>query len=195
MSKAELVEIECHDDTNPQFFGDVRFTGDSRPPSRKQQHWTSTSGGPLQVTLLSLTCNVQQHGKHKNCTGIDVWNVVVMDQTFGVFKVVLNSGLSRDTPHEELHVGSTVVIVDWTIVWNTDLEEGWKCSVLFIRDFDWSPAPHDAPKMNDGANGMVSLHFCKAWVNSKAIERVKKESVMLFLESFQHDDGALLPLG
>lgn len=143
----------------------------------------------LQVSLLSSSCDVRQCGKYKNSTGIDVSNMVVMDQRFGVFKVVLNSGLSADIPHEELHVGSTIIIVDWSIIWHTDAEEGWKRGVLFISNFDWGPAPHDTPKINDRANSTVSLDFCKAWVDSKAIEKVKKESVMLFLESFQHDDG------
>lgn len=192
MNKAELVEVEFYADTTPQFLSDVYYTGETHPLLRVEQHERGVRKAPLKVTLLELSCDVRQYGKHKNSTGIDVYSMIVSDYTFGVFKLVLNSGLSQDFPQEDIHPGCTIILHDWSVLWNKATDEGIKRGIVFINHFDFEPAPHSgSSKEKDDADSesVVTPDYSRAWIDMKAIEKVKKESVMIFLDSFQHEEG------
>lgn len=188
MDKAELIEVEFCADTNPQFLSDVHFTGESHPLLREEQHERGVRKGPLKVTLLDLSCSVGQCGSQKNSTGVSVWSMVVADGTFGLFKVVLNSGLSQDFPQDQLHPGSTIIVHEWSVIWNKDMENGIKRGVAFVSEFDFAPAPHSSEGETDG-DSAVTPDYSRSWIDSKAIARVKTESVMMFLDSHQHEEG------
>ena len=44
----------------------------------------------LQLVTLELICKVRQYGHNKNSTVVDSWQMVVIESTMGVFKVVIN---------------------------------------------------------------------------------------------------------
>ena len=46
----------------------------------------------VKVTLSRLSGLIQQYGKHKNSTAADLWQMVVMDGSVGLFKIAIQSG-------------------------------------------------------------------------------------------------------
>jgi hypothetical protein len=109
MEPAELMEVSFYTDTNPEFVHDIVFTGSDKPLLRKKQHEAATHSDDLQVTLVEAYTKVSQYGSHSNAAPLKVWEMIVMDGSFALFKIVLNSTI-QDVPHEDWHPGCTMII-------------------------------------------------------------------------------------
>lgn len=186
VGKTELEELEYYADTTPLFLSDI-YQGNKKPGIRVDLESEPRQGLPLKVTLLKLYCDVRQCGKHKNSSAIDVWNLVVMDATQAIFKVVLNSGM-QDIPHEELHPGSTIIIQeqDYKVILKQK-DETVRRGIVFVDNFDWGPAPKHTPTDDDSS--AVTPDFCTIYVDTKLIECVAKECRMIFTRALTHKEG------
>ena len=137
-------------------------------------------------------CKVCQYGNHKNSTAVDSWQMVVMDGTMGVFKVVLNTKMSQDIPHEDWHAGVTILIQpgDFKFIFIQDDEKsGCSRGVLFIDNCDWVPAPNDKSSEAEDHSSTVTPEHCMVWLDSDCVKRVMKDSVIIFNKSYQHEEG------
>jgi hypothetical protein len=189
MSKAKLEEFEFYDDASPSFFRDacaaksvcqqVRSSNDSAP-----------SSGPLLVTLLNMTCIHRRYGKNKNSSAVDVWKFVVMDGSKAIGMAVLNSSAGRDIPHEDMFPGCTLTIQegDHRFIWLQEKRDGHMRGVLFLSNFEHRPGPHREETDQDELS-TVTPDYSSNWIDRGALYRVEKDTVILFLESFNHQDG------
>jgi hypothetical protein len=115
--------------------------------------------------------------------------MIVMDHSFGVFKAVINSSM-QNLPHENMHPGSTIIIAenDWKMIYNKDSVEGYKRGILFVNNLTFEMAPSTVSEANKD-DGHVTPDHSVAWIDTGAIAKVKEESVMLSLDSYQHEEG------
>jgi hypothetical protein len=193
MERTELMEVSFYTDATPEFLHDVVFTGSDRIKLRLKQHEEPSVYSPLRLVLLEVYQVRRQYGSHKNASPLDVWEMVVMDGAFAMFKIVLNSRI-QDVPIEHLHVGTTIFMdeKEFSIIRHKVAKDGNQRGLLFVTNFDYDPAPEHAVKPENIQNGdersEVTPDFATAWISMDAIKRVKEESVFLFLDSFQHKE-------
>jgi hypothetical protein len=92
------------------------------------------------VTLLELYKKERNYGR--SGSSIAVWNMVVMDARFAIFKVVLNSHI-QDVPLEDLIPDCVVFFMDkeWQMIYNKDSRDGLKRGICFVNNFDYDHAP------------------------------------------------------
>ena len=189
LQKTELEQYEYYPDSSMHFVMDAVIDQEPRPKVRE----TNTSEpkvAPVKVILLRLTCNVRQYGNHKNSTGVDVWQMIVMDGAHNLFKIIINSRQSQDIPHEDLLPGSTIIIQpgDFRMIYMQDHDvSGYPRGLMAVDRFDWDPAPrYDC---GDEARSTVTPEFCMCWLDRNAIDRVERESILMFMTSWQHEEG------
>jgi hypothetical protein len=91
--KTDLEEFEYYPDASWYFAIDAAVDLEARPKVRKDAESEPDSSAPLKVTLLRLVCTVKQYGNHKGSTGVDVWQMVVMDGSHSLCKGVINSSV------------------------------------------------------------------------------------------------------
>jgi hypothetical protein len=194
MDQTELMEIRFYTDATPDFLHDVVFTGSDRITLRVKQHKEPSVYSPLCLVLLEVYKVCHQYGLHRNSAPLDVWEMVVIDGSFSMFKIVMNSCV-QDLPVEHLHVGTTIFMQEdeFSIIRNKVARDGTQRGLLFVTNFDYDPAPEHAPKPDNIQNGdersEATPDFATAWISVEAIKRVKEETVFLFLDSFQHKEG------
>ena len=187
LRKTELEQFEYYPDACCFFVMDAVIDQDPRPKVREKTN-SEPKTATLKVTLLRLTCTVRQYGKHKNSKGVDVWQMVVMDGAYDLFKIIINSRASRDIPHEDLLPGSTILIepTDYRMIYMQD-DDSYQRGLMFIDNFDWEPAPrYDA---GDESRSTVTPEFCMLWLDKNAIDEVETKSLLLFTVSWQHEEG------
>jgi hypothetical protein len=173
MDKAKLVEVVFWDDATPEFLAEVYQTCSDRPLLKLDQHnRRPTSRGPLWAVLLELYKQERKYGSHKNSTPVEIWSMVVMDASFGLFKVVLNSNI-QDVPYEELVPGSIVFFEDkeWRMLYHKDSHDGLKRGICFATNMKYDHAPCffeeddkkvKASKDKEGGNVTPDRHSARA---------------------------------
>jgi hypothetical protein len=135
MDRTELMEVCFYTDCNPEFIHDVVFTGQDKPLLRTKQHEEQCTKEPLRLILLEVYQAQRQYGHQPYSTPVEVWEMVVMDGSYAMFKLVLNSRV-QDVPHEELHVGTTIFMQDseYSIIRNKVARDGNQRGVLFVNN-------------------------------------------------------------
>ena len=98
----EVVEFDYYADASPHFLVDAYTSNRPDPPTRLQLNGPPVVNAQVKLVLLATHKSIRQYGNHCNLSACDVWEFAVMTGTFGVFKIVLNSGISQDIPHEDL---------------------------------------------------------------------------------------------
>jgi len=144
--------------------GSQRFLEDSVTKAegelsvRSSDIHASEIGGDLHVIVLSHTTSNMQCRTAKST--VTMHKLVVMDGSHGVFKVQLNTSLSRSTRAWAVTPGCTLSVKRWNWIW-CDHSADIDCvtirrGVLLIHNYSWKPAPPTGPLMlRDGAGAPV----------------------------------------
>jgi hypothetical protein len=103
---------------------------------------------------------VKQYGNHKGSTGVDVWQMVAMDDSHALFKVVINSRESQDVPHKDLVPGMTMIVrpSNYKFIYTQD-NDGAMRAVLFVDTFDLDVAPCADHDNKGDSTSTVTLNF------------------------------------
>jgi hypothetical protein len=188
LKKTDLVEFEFYPEASCLFARDAAVDRQVRPKARVDAESLPDNSSPVRLTLLRLICTVKQYGEPKSSAGVTVWQMVVMDGSNAIFKLVVNSRESQDIPHEDLIPGCTIIVQpgDYRFIYMQQ-DEGIMRAVFFVDTFDFAPGPTADP--DNDATSTVTPEFSTIWLDKSAINNVEHNSVMLFLKSFKHEDG------
>ena len=113
----------------------------------------------------------------------------------GVFKAVLNSGMLRDIPNEDIHPGASIYVCAgqykfiYIFIYIQEIPCGFQRGILFIDNCDYLAAPV-VPDRDDVSTVTPDFGFCGLDMNM--VEVVDRDSVFLFSDCHQHEDGFLL---
>jgi hypothetical protein len=129
---------------------DVVFTGSDKPLLRKDEHSKPSLRSPLRLTVLEVYQKPHKYGNKKNGEPLLVWEIIVMDGSFRMFKVVLNSSI-QDIPYDQdlLGVGATLIINqqhEYRIIRNKPTPEGFQQEMMFVTCCDYDAAPETTEK-------------------------------------------------
>jgi hypothetical protein len=190
LRKTDLEEFEYYPDASCYFALDAAVDLEVRPKVRKDADSKPDATAPLKVTLLRLVCTVKQYGSHKGSTAVDVWQMVVMDGSNALFKVVINSRESQDIPHEDLVPGTTIIVQssDYKFIYMQD-NDGLMRAVLFVDTFDFAVAPCADPDNKGDSTSTVTPEFATTWIDRSAVDFVFSKSVVQFMKCFVHEEG------
>ena len=189
LRKTELEQFEYYPDASCHFALDAVVNQDPRPQVRL------SAGAPLKLTLLRLVCTVKQYGKHKSSTGVDVWQMVVMDGNKSLLKIVLNSREYQYIPHEELIPGTTLIIQpgDYKFISCKRMKAcSEQCSSLILLILTLLHEKNPILLWMSRALSLRNSSTC--WLDRSAIDRVEKKSLILFMTSHQHEEGFITGL-
>jgi hypothetical protein len=136
---------------------------------------------------------------NKELCAIAMWEMVVMDGSSAVLKMALNSKMSQDIPHEDWLLGMMILMEseEYKFVFIQDKEE-CMCTggVLLIENCDWSLS-HDTQE-SDSENDCLSTltpNLVKVIFDKATMDRVERDSVILFTKSMECEDRGLLGFG
>ena len=184
MSMDSLLEIEFYGEASNGFIADVYATGDGHPPVRNHSKETGSKFLPSSVILT--VARITEDLRHCKKDSITVFNAVCFDHTMGFIRLSFNSGLTIQVRDEHIYPGCSIEVVDHDIIWNQPNENGIKRAVMFVKSFNIRKGPVTEDQSNDDCTEVTPEHS-SAWIHTEVLNRVMKESLILFCDSFKHE--------
>jgi hypothetical protein len=184
MSLSSLVEIDYYDEACKGFLADVYATSNAHPQLRKQE--TSHSNF-LAKSVILIVAQITEHLRCFKKDSMTLYNAVCFDGSMGFVRLTFNSGLSHQVRDDGLDAGCTIEIIDHDFIWNQDSDDGVKRAVLFVKQFSIRKGPVTQEGVDDDCTEVTPEHS-SVWIHADVLSRCQTQSVMLFCDSFKHEN-------
>lgn len=175
-----LVEVNSYSRGNTRDFVLGVQLGDGVPPT-------------LVCTLISLKQQIHSYGKGGP---VQVYEMVLADESYSLFKGVLNSGLTPQVEKDIPKIGSTMDLTSWKVILKnrTETEPLVARGVVFVDCLTWKQAPDASSTLQMLDKGVTPVEFdhCTAMFHSDFVESVLENCTFSIAESHSMEAGGKL---
>ena len=184
---ASLVEIEFYDEASIGFLAEVYATGDAHPTVHNRPQETQAKPQFLDKSVRLTVAKISEDLRHYKKDSISVFNAVCFDSTMGFIRLSFNSGLTIQVREAGVYPGCTIEVCDHDIIWNQQNDHGVKRAIMFVKSFVIGKGPVSEDESESDNCTEVTPDHSSAWIHTDVIERVFKDSVILFCDTFKHE--------
>ena len=191
-----LVRIDYYNEASPRFVEDSCLKDDNAVIIRSPDLHGNEVGGVLQLTVIDKSLETKSYGKTKKL--INVYKFKLMDGTFAAINAQLNTGLSSTMKHNNMPLGSTIIVKKYTAIWGEIPEDQRSLSdgILLIHDFSWKPGPGNVDPLPSCCASIISIDYSTVYIDPEVFEYMDESNHTAFLVAYKNeeDDSSVLKL-